>query len=87
VSSIGHAFDPPFVTPGLLDVPAGLRRTGSLVADQYRLVTICAWKADGSCDWLGPYLVRQLERVTAQLAESGKYTHFTSEALCFASDD
>jgi hypothetical protein len=83
----GRSFDPPVVAPAAVQVPTVLKRTGSLIADQYRLVTICAWKADGSCDRLGPYLIRQLERVAHQLKESGKYTHITSEAAGSASSD
>jgi len=83
----GAVFAPPFVPKASLGLPSLLQRTGSLVADQYRLVTICAWKADGTCDRLGPVLVRQLERMSAQLAATGKYTRITSEPAGFASSD
>ncbi|HEV7609874.1 MAG TPA: hypothetical protein VGO61_21240 [Steroidobacteraceae bacterium] len=81
------SFNPPVVAPAAMQIPAVLKRTGSLIADQYRLVTICAWKADGSCDRLGPYLVRQLERIAHQLKASGNYTHLTTEAAGAASSD
>jgi hypothetical protein len=87
LTKLQAVFDPPVVQPSSLQLPGMLNRTGSLIADRNRLVTICAWKPDGSCDRLGPFLIRQLERMTASLAASSRYTHFTSEPAGAASDD
>lgn len=78
-------FRPPVVAPP--QAQGLLHRSGNLIADRYRLVVFFAWKADGSCDRTGPLLIRQLERMTAQLAASGRYTHFTTEPASSASDD
>jgi hypothetical protein len=83
----GSRFDPPVVPSARLPVPELLHRSGGLIQDQYRRVTICAWKPDGTCDRLGPYLIRQLERVAAQLRETGRYTHITTEPAGAADDD
>jgi hypothetical protein len=80
-------FDPPAVPTSALQITPLLNRTGSLIADRSRLVTICAWQPDGTCVRLGPYLIRQVERVTAGLVASGKYTRITSEPAGAASDD
>jgi hypothetical protein len=79
-------FSPPVVPLSELGVPLILNRSSSLLADRYRLVTICAWRHDGTCNRLGPYLIRQLERVTAELNATGGYSHFTTEAAGVASD-
>jgi len=83
----GSQFDPPAVPAARLAPPQLLHRSASLIADRNRLVTVCAWKADGTCVRLGPYLVRQLERVAAELRASGRYTRITTEAAGFAGDD
>jgi hypothetical protein len=79
-------FDPPVVPTSRPHIPGLLNRSGSLIADRYRLVTVCAWKPDGSCDRLGPFLIRQLERTAASLAATGRYTHITTEPAGVSSE-
>lgn len=83
------AFDPPAaldLTGAAAVSPAVLQRSGFQLLDQNRLVMIEAWNEDGSRDELGPYLIRQLERIVAGLAESGKYVRITTRDAGIADD-
>lgn len=83
------AFDPPTaldLTGAAAVPPVVLQRSGFPMLDQNRLVIIEAWKEDGSCDQLGPFLIRQLERMAAQLKASGKYVRITTRDAGEADD-